>query len=73
MTNQSIYLGTFSMAIRSEVVSALQALTSDEFQPSGFSDVTALQALVTEYFVDGSDDTDYDAYVNSDEEETYTL
>ena len=52
---------------RSKVASAVQALTSDEYEPSDFSDNSALQALVTEYFADGSDDTDYD--VSSDEEE----
>lgn len=59
------------MARRSKVLSALHALTSDEYEPSDFSDSSALEALVTEYFADGSDDTDYD--VSSEEEEMCTL
>lgn len=59
------------MARRNDVVSALHVLTGDEFEPSDFSDNSALQALVTEYFADGNDDTDDD--VSSDEEEMRTL
>ena len=54
---------------RSKVAFAVQALTSDEYEPSDFSDSSALQALVTKYFADGSDDTDYD--VSSNEEEAH--
>lgn len=59
------------MARRSNVVSAVQALTSDEYEPSDFSDRSALEALITEYFADGSDETDNDA--SSDEEEACML
>jgi len=64
--------GTLSMARKDAVVSALHALTSDEFEPSNFSDNNALQALVSEYFADGNDDTDDDG-VSSDEEEMSTF
>ena len=59
------------MAKKHVVVSALHALTSDEFEPSDEIDNAALQALVTEYFAEGNDDTDDD--VTSDEEEIRTL
>ena len=55
------------MARRSSVASALHALTNDEFKLSEFIDKAGLLALVAEYFVDGSDETDDD--VSSDEEE----
>lgn len=58
------------MARRSSVVSALHALTNDEFEPSDFVDYAGLQAPVTEYFADGSSETHND--VSSDEEEMCT-
>ena len=60
------------MARKDIVVSALHALTNDEFEYSDFSDNNALQALVTEYFAGGNDDTDDDG-VSSDEEEICML
>ena len=53
------------MARRGSVVSALHALTNDEFEPSHFVDNAGLQALVTKYFADGSGETDND--VSSEE------
>ena len=55
------------MARKCSVVSALQALTNNEFKPSDFIDNAGLQALVTEYVVDGSGETNDD--VSSDEDE----
>ena len=60
------------MVRKDVVVSALHALTNDEFEHSDFSDNDALQALVTEYFAGGNDDTD-DHGVSSDEEEIRML
>ena len=47
-------------------------LTNDEFKHSDFGDNDALQALVTECFAGGNDDTD-DNGVSSDEEEICML
>ena len=55
------------MARRNVVVSALHALTSDEFEPSNFIDNTTLHEFVTEYFTSGNNETDDD--VSDDEEE----
>ena len=56
------------MASKEKVVSALHALTSDEFLPSNLADNSALEALVTEYF-GGNDDTDDDESSPSEDEE----
>ena len=40
------------------IASALTALTSDHFVPSDFSDSSALEALVTEYFTGNDEVTD---------------
>ena len=55
------------MARKDIVVSALEALTSKELEPSNFADNSGLQALITEYFAGGNDDTDDDG-LSSDEE-----
>ena len=55
------------MARKNVVVSALEALNSEEFEPSDFADNIGLQALITEYFAGGNDDTDDDG-LSSDEE-----
>ena len=57
------------MASKEKVVSALHALTSDEFLPSNLADNSALEALVTEYFGGNDDDTDDDESVPSEDEE----
>jgi len=59
------------MARRNIVVSALHALTSDEFEPYNFSNNATLHEFVTEYFTNGSDEMDDD--VSSDEEEMRTF
>ena len=46
------------MVRKDVVVSALEALTSKEFEPSDFADNSGLQALIAEYFAGGNDDTD---------------
>ena len=61
------------MASKEKVVSALHALTSDEFLPSNLADNSALEALVTEYFGGNDDDTDDDESVPSEDEEIHTF
>ena len=61
------------MASKEKVVSALHALTSDEFLPSNLADNSALEALVTEYFGGNDDDTDDDESVPSEDEEIRTF
>ena len=61
------------MASKEKVVSALHALTSDEFLPSNLVDNSALEALVTEYFGGNDDDTDDDESVPSEDEEIRTF
>ena len=48
------------MARKKVVVSALEALTSEKFEPSDFADNIGLQALITKYFAGRNDDTDND-------------
>ena len=48
------------MARKKVLVSALEALISEEFEPSDFADNSGLQALITEYFAGRNDDTDND-------------
>ena len=61
------------MASKEKVVSALHALTSDEFLPSNLADNSALEALVTEYFGGNDDDIDDDESVPSEDEEIRTF
>ena len=49
------------MATKEVVVSALQALTSDEFECSSLIDNSTLEALVREYFGGSDDDTDMES------------
>jgi len=60
------------MVRKDVIVSALHALTSDEFEPSNFSDNDALQALISKYFVGGNDDADNNG-ASSNEEEMSTF
>ena len=55
------------MARKDVVVSALEALTSKEFEPSDFADNSGLQALITEYFAGGNDNTDNNGLSNDEE------
>ena len=57
-----------AIATKEVVVSALQALTSDEFERSSLVDNSALEALVTEYFGGSDDDTDMESVWSDDEE-----
>ena len=61
------------MASKEKVVSALHALTSDEFLPSNLADNSTLEALVTEYFGRNDDDTDDDESIPSEDEEIRTF
>ena len=61
------------MASKEKVVSALHALTGDEFLPSNLADNSALEALVAEYFGGNDDDTDDDESVPSEDEEIRTF
>ena len=56
------------MARKEVVVSALQALTSNEFEASDFSNNASLHVLVTEYFAGRSDETNDEDVISSDEE-----
>ena len=53
------------MARKDVVVSALEALTSKEFEPSDFADNSGLRVLIAEYFAGGNEGTDDNS---SDEE-----
>ena len=56
------------MATKEVDVSALQALTSDEFERSSLVGNSALEALITEYFGGSDDDTDMESVWSDDEE-----
>ena len=55
------------MATKETIVSAIHALTDDEFLPSALADNSALETLVAEYF-GGNDDTDNESVWSDDEE-----
>ena len=57
------------MARKETVVSALHALTSEEFLPSNLADNSALEALVAKYFGGNDDNIDDDESVLSEDEE----
>ena len=59
------------MTSKEKVVSALHALTSDEFLSSYLTD--NLEVLVTEYFGGNDDNTDDDESVPSEDEEIRTF
>lgn len=67
LLQQLLKFGT-KMVMKEVVVSALQALTSDEFERSSFVDNSTLEALVTEYFGGSDDDTDVESVWSDDEE-----
>ena len=54
-----------TMAMKEVVVSALQALTSDEFERSSLVDNSALEVLVMEYFGRRSDDKEIRMFINN--------